>query len=70
VLLHLGDVELSTSIPACVLLETRMRKDALSAIEMLEAEAEPALTIKGVKIGGNSRMKVLDARTAHEKPKL
>lgn len=59
VLLHLGEVELSTSIPACVLLESRMRVDALLAIETLEAEAEPAMTIKGVKIGGNSRMKVL-----------
>lgn len=59
VLRHLGDVELSTSIPACVLLESRMRKDAQSTIEMLEAEAEPAMTIKGVKIGGSSRMKVL-----------
>jgi dihydropteroate synthase-like protein len=59
VLRHLGDVELSTSIPACVLLENRMRKDALSTIEMLESEAEPAMTIKGVKIGGNSRIKVL-----------
>ncbi len=59
VLSRLGDVELSTSIPACVLLESRMRKDALSTIETLESEAEPAMTIKGVKIGGNSRMKVL-----------
>lgn len=59
VLGHLGDVELSTSIPACVLLESRMRKDALSTIEMLEAEAKPAMNIKGAKIGGNSRMKVL-----------
>jgi dihydropteroate synthase-like protein len=59
VLNHLGDVELSTSIPACVLLESRMRKDALSNIETLEAEAEPAMIIKSVKIGGNSRTKVL-----------
>lgn len=59
VLRQLGDVKLSTSIPACVLLESRMRKDALSTIETLEAEAEPAMTIKGVKIGGSSRMKVL-----------
>jgi dihydropteroate synthase-like protein len=59
VLSHLGDVELSTSIPACVLMESRMRKDALSTIETLETQAEPVMTIKGVKIGGNSRMKVL-----------
>jgi len=59
VLSHLGNVELSTSIPACVLLESRMRKDALSTLEMMEAEAEATITIKGVKIGGSSRMKVL-----------
>ena len=59
VLRNLGDVELSTSIPACTLMESRMRKDALSTIETLEARSEPAMIIKGVKIGGNSRMKVL-----------
>ena len=59
VLSHLGDVELSTSIPACTLMESRMRKDALSTIETLEAQSEPAMIIKGIKIGGNSRMKVL-----------
>jgi dihydropteroate synthase-like protein len=59
VLSHLGNVELSTSIPACVLLESRMRKDALSTIVTLEDKAEPAMTIKGIKIGGSSRMKVL-----------
>jgi dihydropteroate synthase-like protein len=59
VLHHLGDVELSTSIPACMMLESRMKKDALSLLERLEAEAEAAMTIKGIKIGGGSRMKVL-----------
>jgi dihydropteroate synthase-like protein len=59
VLKHLGEVELSQSVPACVLFEDMMRKDALSTLERLESDAAPALTIKGVKIGGNSRMKVL-----------
>lgn len=59
VLKHLGEVELSRSIPACVLFENLMRKDALSTLERLESEAVPTLTIRGMKIGGNSRMKVL-----------
>jgi len=59
VLKHLGEVELSRSIPACVLFENMMRESALSTLERLESEAAPALTIKNLKVGGNSRMKVL-----------
>ncbi len=59
VLKHLGEVELSRSIPACVLFENMMRESALSTLERLEPEAAPALTIKNLKVGGNSRMKVL-----------
>jgi dihydropteroate synthase-like protein len=59
VLKHMGEVELSRSVPACVLFEDAMRKDALSTLEQLESDAVPALTIKDLKIGGNSRMKVL-----------
>lgn len=56
---HLGDIELSRSVPACVLFEDTMRKNALSTLERLESDAVAALTIKGMKIGGSSRMKVL-----------
>ncbi len=56
---HLGEVELSRSVPACVLFEDMMRKDALSTLERIESDAQPALTIKGMKISGGSRMKVL-----------
>ena len=59
VLSHLDDVELSAKIPACVILESRMRKDALAEAKRLESEARPMLQIKGVKIAGRSRMKVL-----------
>jgi len=59
VLRHISDVELSRTIPACVLLEDKMRKDAFMQGMMLEAKAEATLAIKGVKIGGGSRMKVL-----------
>lgn len=55
----LESVELSATVPACVLLEERMREEAKASIERLEAEATAPMVIKGVKVGGNSRMKVL-----------
>ncbi len=59
VLRHLEEVELSRTTPACMLLEGRMREGALALVDGLEARASGALQIKGVKIGGGSRMKVL-----------
>jgi dihydropteroate synthase-like protein len=59
VLSHIEEIELSTSIPACVLLADTMRDGAHKMLEELESEATSSLKIKGVKIGGNSRMKVL-----------
>ncbi len=56
---HLDEVELSTTIPACVLLEGKRRQEATARLERLEAGACGQLSIKGVKIGGSSRMKVL-----------
>ena len=55
----LDSVELSTTVPACLLLEERMRSQARAAISSLEGGAEAPLSIKGVKVGGASRMKVL-----------
>ncbi len=55
----LDSVELSATVPACVLLEGRMREEARVAIERLESEAKALMAIKGVKVGGDSRMKVL-----------
>ena len=55
----LGEVELSTTVPACVLLEERMREEARVAIKDLELGAKAPMVIKGVKVGGESRMKVL-----------
>jgi len=55
----LDEVELSTTVPACHLLAERMRSEAWAAILELEAGAEAPLSIKGVKVGGASRMKVL-----------
>jgi dihydropteroate synthase-like protein len=55
----LDSVELSATIPACVLLEEKMREEARAAIEELELGAKAPMVIKGVKVGGDSRMKVL-----------
>ena len=55
----LDEVELSTTVPACVLLEERMREEARSAVLELEAGATAPMVIRSVKVGGSSRMKVL-----------
>ncbi|VVB71489.1 Uncharacterised protein [uncultured archaeon] len=59
VLRHLDDFELSTSIPACVLMQSRLLQRAEDEEVRLERTAGAAMQIKGVKIGGSSRMKVL-----------
>jgi len=59
VLTHLDEIELSRNVPACILFEERMKRKAKSALQQLESEATKDLMIKGLKIGGNSRMKVL-----------
>ena len=59
VLCHLDEIELSPHIPACVLLESKMRRNAEEQVNLLEAEAEWVLQINSTKIGGTSRMKVL-----------
>lgn len=52
-------IELSRIVPACQLLEGNMREQAQGEVERLEAGAGAPLRIRGVKIGGSSRMKVL-----------
>ena len=61
VLHHLagGKIELSRTVPACRLLIGKMREQAQGEVERLEAGAGAPLRIRGVKIGGSSRMKVL-----------
>lgn len=58
-LIEKGELEPSRTIPACQLLQGEMRDKALRDIESLEAQAEAVLHIGRVKIGGESRMKVL-----------
>jgi dihydropteroate synthase-like protein len=59
VLSFVGSFELSTKIPACELLIERKRSTAIEKIIELENNAVSSLTLRSVKIGGNSRMKVM-----------
>jgi dihydropteroate synthase-like protein len=59
VLKHLDKIELSPSISACVILEETIRKETKSLLAKIEGESEPAFFLRDLKIGGNSRMKVL-----------
>jgi len=56
---YVDEIEFSHTIPVCQLLSGKKRSDALEKIHQLEEHAEPQFTIKDVKIGGNSRMKVM-----------
>jgi len=62
----LGKMELSRDIPADEFLAEERRKGAISRITQMEEEKEPAFTIRGAKIGGGTRIKVLaEIRDAH-----
>jgi len=52
----LGKMELSRDIPADEFLAEERRKGAISRITQMEEEKEPAFTIRGVKIGGGTRI--------------
>ena len=56
---HVDEVELSKTIPACVLMAERIASEAKALIGRLESSAGSVLSLRGVKIGGSSRMKVL-----------
>ncbi|TAJ45608.1 dihydropteroate synthase-like protein [Methanofollis fontis] len=67
----LGTVALSRTLPADDLIATERRKAAYGRIAEAEAEAEPDFVVRGVKIGGGSRMKVLaEIMDAHRHPAL
>ena len=59
VLSHLDEVELSPYTPACVLMNSMMLGNAKNKMNLLESEAGWSMQIRGTKIGGTSRMKVL-----------
>lgn len=58
--LHFAEeVEFSEKVPACELLADVRKELALELVRKAEEESHPPLTLVGVKIGGNSRMKVM-----------
>ena len=59
VLSFAGLIDFSTKIPACELLIERKRNCAIDKVTELENIAVSPLTLRSVKIGGNSRMKVM-----------
>jgi dihydropteroate synthase-like protein len=54
-----GKVPLSRTVPAEDFLAAGKAKDAMARVISAEKNAEPEFVIRGTKIGGNSRMKVL-----------
>ncbi|WP_406657609.1 dihydropteroate synthase-like protein [Methanolobus sp. ZRKC2] len=59
VLSFVDQLEFSTEIPACELLADVRREIALEKIRELETLAVPVIAVSELKIGGNSRMKVM-----------
>jgi len=59
ILPHIGSIPLSRTIPADELLSTKRADEAMKRVEHYEQEAEGNFCIRGMKIGGGSRMKVL-----------
>lgn len=58
--LQLADsLDFSSRVPACELLAEKKRSSAFQQVNELEQKAVSPLTLKTVKIGGNSRMKVM-----------
>ena len=53
------EIEFSKKIPACEILSSNRREDALKIFEELEEDADCAFQLKGVKIGKSSSMKVM-----------
>jgi dihydropteroate synthase-like protein len=59
VLLYACDMDFSAKIPACELLKEKRKDSALEKITELEKSSNASLSIKNMKLGGNSRMKVM-----------
>ncbi|MFA7695549.1 MAG: dihydropteroate synthase, partial [Methanoregula sp.] len=63
-----GKIPLSPTVPAEDFLRAGQAKDAAEKIAAAESAAEPECVIRGVKIGGDSRMKVLaEIMDAHKR---
>ena len=68
ILPQLGSITLSRTIPADEFLASGKAADALQRIDELERDADSEIIIRGTKIGGGSRMKVLaEIMDAHKR---
>lgn len=66
-----GQIQLSRTIPADDLIKVMKRDRALEILKEIEDAAEPEFLIRGVKIGGGSRMKVVaEIMDAHRHPDI
>lgn len=71
VLSLIGTLPLSREIPADDMITEIRYQEAKGQIWKIEEETDPDFTIRGVKIGGGSRMKVLaEIMDAHRKPDI
>ncbi|KDE56607.1 dihydropteroate synthase-like protein [Methanoculleus sp. MH98A] len=71
VLSMLDTVRLSKTVPADEFLAEKRREEACRQVALREAEAEADFIVRGVKIGGDSRMKVLaEIMDAHKRDDL
>jgi dihydropteroate synthase-like protein len=62
---------LSSSVPADEVLASERRRQAASRLAKMENEADAAFTVRGVKFGGSSRIKVIhEIMDAHRHPSL
>ncbi|MCZ7397622.1 MAG: dihydropteroate synthase-like protein, partial [Candidatus Methanoperedens sp.] len=59
VLSFAGDMAFSSNIPACEILTEKRLSSAIERISGLEESSDPVLSVRGVKLGGGSRMKVM-----------
>ncbi|MCG7848018.1 MAG: dihydropteroate synthase-like protein [ANME-2 cluster archaeon] len=59
VLSSIEDIELSTTVPACEMLQIKRMEAATSGLKDIEAAATSAFLLRNLKIGGNSIMKVM-----------
>ncbi|MDF1530904.1 MAG: dihydropteroate synthase-like protein [ANME-2 cluster archaeon] len=59
VLSSIGDIELSTTVPACEMLNIKRMEGATTGLNEIEATATSAFLLGDMKIGGRSLMKVM-----------
>ncbi len=66
-----GHIQLSRTVPADDIIAGMKRERALETIALLEQKADPEFYLRGIKIGGGSRMKVCaEIMDAHRHPDI